>query len=130
MFATPEPAANTNPEVVGAVVCMALEAGAGEVLVFDRTCNDPRHCYRRSGIQGTLEGIGDRRVKLSGYHPFLFLIAKNLCHWTFDGRRWRRGRDVPPEPGKLSNSNPRKGAGRSGESINSNISLHIAHGHC
>jgi uncharacterized protein (DUF362 family) len=64
---TPEQAANTSPEVVEAVVRMALEAGAGEVRVFDRTCNDERLCYRRSGLKGAVEGIGDRRVKL--FHP-------------------------------------------------------------
>jgi uncharacterized protein (DUF362 family) len=64
---TPEQAANTNPEVVATLVRMALEAGAGEVLVFDRTCNDERLCYRRSGIKDAVEGIGDRRVKL--FHP-------------------------------------------------------------
>lgn len=64
---TPEQAANTNPEVVEAVARMALEAGAGEVLVFDRTCNDERLCYRRSGIKDAVEGIDDKRVKL--FHP-------------------------------------------------------------
>jgi uncharacterized protein (DUF362 family) len=64
---TPEQAANTNPEVVAEVVRMAVEAGAKEVLVFDRTCNDQRLCYRRSGIEGAVEGIDDKRVKL--FHP-------------------------------------------------------------
>ena len=64
---TPEQAANTNPDVVAAVVRMVLEAGAKEVLVFDRTCNDQRLCYRRSGIEGAVEGIGDKRVKI--FHP-------------------------------------------------------------
>lgn len=64
---SPEQAANTHPEVVAAVVRMSLEAGAGEVLVFDRTCNDQRLCYRRSGIEAAVEGIGDRRVRI--FHP-------------------------------------------------------------
>jgi len=62
-----EQAANTHPEVVVAVVRMCLEAGAGEVLVFDRTCNDQRLCYRRSGIEAAVEAIDDRRVRL--FHP-------------------------------------------------------------
>jgi uncharacterized protein (DUF362 family) len=62
-----EQAANTHPEVVAAVVKMCLEAGAGEVLVFDRTCNDQRLCYRRSGIEAAVEAIDDRRVKI--FHP-------------------------------------------------------------
>jgi len=64
---TPEQAANTNPDVVAAVVRMCLDAGAGEVLVFDRTCNDPRLSYRRSGIKDAVEAVTDRRVKL--FHP-------------------------------------------------------------
>jgi uncharacterized protein (DUF362 family) len=57
---TPEQAANTNPDVVAAVVRMCLEVGAGEVLVFDRTCNDPRLSYRRSGIKDAVEAVRDR----------------------------------------------------------------------
>ena len=64
---TPEQAANTNPEVVAELVRMCLEAGAKEVLVFDRTCNDQRLCYRHSGIEAAVEAIGDKRVKL--FHP-------------------------------------------------------------
>lgn len=64
---TPEQAANTSPEVVASVVRMCLEAGAGEVLVFDRSCNDERLCYRHSGVEAALEAIGDRRVRV--FHP-------------------------------------------------------------
>jgi uncharacterized protein (DUF362 family) len=48
---TPEQAANTNPEVVAALVAMALDAGASRVKVFDNTCQNQRSCYARSGIQ-------------------------------------------------------------------------------
>jgi uncharacterized protein (DUF362 family) len=61
---TPEQAANTNPEVVAEVVRLCLEAGAKEVAVFDRTCNDPRLCYRRSGIKDAVETLDDRRVRI------------------------------------------------------------------
>ncbi|MDZ7272159.1 MAG: DUF362 domain-containing protein [candidate division KSB1 bacterium] len=47
----PEQAANTNPEVVAEIVRLCIEAGARKVKVFDRTCNEPRRCYQRSGIQ-------------------------------------------------------------------------------
>jgi uncharacterized protein (DUF362 family) len=60
----PEQAANTHPEVVETVVRLCLEAGAKEVRVFDRSCNDPRLCYRRSGIQEAIERIGDGRVDI------------------------------------------------------------------
>jgi len=78
----PEQAANTHPDVVTAVVRMCLEAGAAEVSVFDRTCNDQRLCYRRSGIEAAVARIEDRRVKL--FHP--------------DERRYR---SVPIPGGKL-----------------------------
>ncbi|UCD48109.1 MAG: DUF362 domain-containing protein, partial [Deltaproteobacteria bacterium] len=52
---TPEQAANTDPGVVIAVAELCLSAGAKEVRVFDRTCNEPRRCYASSGIQRTVE---------------------------------------------------------------------------
>jgi len=60
----PEYAGNTHPELVREVVLMCLEAGAADVLVFDRTCNDPRRCYVQSGIQPALEALDDRRVRV------------------------------------------------------------------
>ncbi|MBW2260433.1 MAG: DUF362 domain-containing protein [Deltaproteobacteria bacterium] len=47
----PEQAANTNPELVGAVVALCMDAGAREVVVTDNTCNAPRMCFNRSGIR-------------------------------------------------------------------------------
>lgn len=55
---TMEQAANTNPEVVAALVRMALEAGAKTVKVFDRSCNDPRRCYAHSGIEAAAKAAG------------------------------------------------------------------------
>jgi uncharacterized protein (DUF362 family) len=55
---TPEYAANTNPEVVGAVVALCFEAGAKQVKVFDRPVNDPRRTYRQSGIASTASAAG------------------------------------------------------------------------
>jgi uncharacterized protein (DUF362 family) len=54
---TPEQAANTDPEFVVAVAGMCLAAGAKSVLVFDRTCNDPRRCYVNSGIKDAVESF-------------------------------------------------------------------------
>ena len=59
---TPEQGADTHPEVVKALVRLALEAGASQVLVFDRPCNEERRCYNNSGIKRAVESIGDRRV--------------------------------------------------------------------
>jgi len=55
---TPEYAANTNPEVVGAVIRLCFEAGAKQVKVFDRPVNDPRRTYRQSGIAAAASALG------------------------------------------------------------------------
>jgi uncharacterized protein (DUF362 family) len=55
---TPEYAANTNPEVVAAIVRLCLEAGAKKVKVFDRSVNDPRRCYVQSGIADAVKKTG------------------------------------------------------------------------
>ncbi|HIJ60790.1 MAG TPA: DUF362 domain-containing protein [Nitrospirae bacterium] len=67
---TPEQAANTNPEVVGALVKLCFDAGAKKVKVFDRTVNDPRRCYVQSGIEqavkrygGELHYVDEKRFK-------------------------------------------------------------------
>ncbi len=54
----PELAANTNPEVVAAVVALCLEAGARKVQVFDRTVNNARRCYKQSGIADAASAAG------------------------------------------------------------------------
>lgn len=61
---TPEQAANTNPEVVAAVVKMCLEAGAKTVKVVDRTCNEARRCYKQSGIRDAVSAISDPAVSV------------------------------------------------------------------
>ncbi|MBN2412001.1 DUF362 domain-containing protein [candidate division KSB1 bacterium] len=55
---TPEQAANTNPEAVAEVVKMCLDAGAKRVRVLDRTCNQSRRCYQRSGIESAAKKAG------------------------------------------------------------------------
>jgi uncharacterized protein (DUF362 family) len=51
----PQQAANTNPELVRTVVELCFDAGAKEVIVTDVSCNDPRRCFRRSGIAKSAE---------------------------------------------------------------------------
>lgn len=46
----PEQAANTNPELVAALVRACIAAGAAKVLVTDISCNAPERCFQRSGI--------------------------------------------------------------------------------
>lgn len=48
---TPEQAANTNPDVVGALIDLSFLAGAKRVNVFDMPCNEARRCYASSGIE-------------------------------------------------------------------------------
>ncbi len=55
---TPEYAANTNPEVVAAVIRLCFEAGAGKVKIFDNTVNDARRTYKQSGIADAAKSAG------------------------------------------------------------------------
>lgn len=59
---SPEQAANTNPLVVKTIVEHVLESGASRVLVFDRTCNEERRCYKNSGIADALESLKNKKV--------------------------------------------------------------------
>ncbi|MBN2424026.1 MAG: DUF362 domain-containing protein [Calditrichaceae bacterium] len=54
----PSLAATTNPDVLAAVIKLCYEAGAKEVKVFDRTCNEPRRCYNNSKIEETAKKAG------------------------------------------------------------------------
>jgi uncharacterized protein (DUF362 family) len=62
-------AANTNPDVVGAVVKLAFEAGAKKVIVADGSCNDPNRCFQRSGIWRAAYALG-AEVVLPAEHRF------------------------------------------------------------
>ena len=46
-----EQAANTNPEVVAALIDLSYEAGAKRVNVFDSSCNNGKRSYENSGIE-------------------------------------------------------------------------------
>lgn len=86
---TPELAANTHPEVVRTVVAMCLEAGAKQVKVMDRTCNDPRRCYKRSGIQDAVLALNNPAAQIEHIdeRKFIDIPLKNpagpLKSWTF-----------------------------------------------
>jgi uncharacterized protein (DUF362 family) len=54
----PQYAANTNPDLVAAIVSECFAAGAKTVKVFDRTCNNPLRCYSNSGIEASAKGAG------------------------------------------------------------------------
>jgi len=55
---TPLQAANTNPQVVAAVVKACFEAGAKTVVVTDASCNDPGRSFQRSGIWNAAYAVG------------------------------------------------------------------------
>ena len=85
---TPEQAANTNPDVVKTVVKMCLEAGAKRVRVMDGPCNDPRRCYKRSGIQDAVESVGDSRATIEHMDERKYIVmpiknGRGLKSWTF-----------------------------------------------
>jgi uncharacterized protein (DUF362 family) len=54
----PQYAANTNPDLVAAIVSECYAAGAKTVKVFDRTCNNPLRCYTNSGIEAGAKSAG------------------------------------------------------------------------
>ena len=54
----PEVAANTHPELVGEMVKQCMEAGAREVVVFDRTVDPWQDAYKVSGIEDAVKKAG------------------------------------------------------------------------
>ncbi len=55
---TVEQAANTNPEVVKAIIEEVLNAGAKKVIVMDNTCHKPDDTYERSGLSEVAKKLG------------------------------------------------------------------------
>jgi uncharacterized protein (DUF362 family) len=54
----PDFAANTNPDLVKALVEQCFKAGAKKVTVFDHTCDNWQKCYDNSGIKKAAEAAG------------------------------------------------------------------------
>ena len=71
----PEQAANTNPEVVQAVVKLCLEAKASVVWVTDVSINDPYRSFARSGIEAAVQKAGGT-VKFTGANDFVLTDLK------------------------------------------------------
>ncbi|MCX7765751.1 MAG: DUF362 domain-containing protein, partial [Candidatus Sumerlaeia bacterium] len=69
----PAQGANTNPDVVKALVEMAYEAGAKKVKVFDNSVNNPQSCYQRSGIMEKAKAAGAEVIFMN---PNLYKIVK------------------------------------------------------
>jgi uncharacterized protein (DUF362 family) len=75
-------AANTNPDVVAAVIKLAFDAGAKKVVVADGSCNDPNRCFQRSGIWRAAYNVG-AEVVLPAEHRFRTMRLKGdvLDEW-------------------------------------------------
>jgi len=54
----PDFGANTNPELVDALIKQCFKAGAKKVTVFDHTCDNWQKCYSSSGIEQTAKAAG------------------------------------------------------------------------
>jgi len=67
---TPEYGANTDPDLMGVVTRYCLEAGAKEVICFDRTCGNDWENYKMSGIQEAVEKNGGKMI--TGHNESLF----------------------------------------------------------
>ena len=83
---SPDQGANTHPLVVRTVVAQALEAGAKQVLVFDRTCNEERRCYASSGIEEAVRSLKDDRARIEHidqrkFVPVEISRGKALTRW-------------------------------------------------
>lgn len=79
--ATPERAANANPELIGRIVQHCLTAGAKDVYVFDHTCNEWTKCYANSGIGPEVKKQGGTMVMGNSekyYHEISIPGAKVL----------------------------------------------------
>ena len=82
----PDQGANTHPLVLKAIVALALAAGAKQVLIFDRTCNEPRRCYSNSGIEQAVRELNDPRARIEHIDPRKFVPVdivqgKSLSKW-------------------------------------------------
>jgi uncharacterized protein (DUF362 family) len=85
---TVELAANTHPDVVKTLVQLCLEAGAKQVRIFDRTCNDERRCYTQSGIRSAVEAINSDRVSIEymdrrAYKELAIRGGRAFDRWDF-----------------------------------------------
>jgi len=86
---SPEQAANTNPQVVGALVDMCFKSGAKRVNIFDRTCNDQKRCYENSGIEKIAREKG-----ANVYFPDDWNVVKAKFNYTSPMEGWPIYRDA------------------------------------
>ncbi|MGW8195774.1 MAG: DUF362 domain-containing protein, partial [Desulforhopalus sp.] len=58
----PDRGGNTHPKLISRIIEHCLQAGAGEVSVFDHTCDSWQRCYRNSGIERAVKDAGGKIV--------------------------------------------------------------------
>jgi len=75
---TPEQAANTNPDVVVALVEMALDAGAKEIKIFDRSVQNPQKCYALSGIADAAQKAGAKVLFVSNLQTVTLPVKEGV----------------------------------------------------
>jgi len=54
----PESGANTNPDLLDALIKQCFKAGAKKVTVFDHTCDNWQKCYASSDLERTAKAAG------------------------------------------------------------------------
>ncbi len=77
----PERGGNTHPALVSRIIRQCFDAGAGEVYVFDHTCDSWKNCYRTSGIEKAAKDAGAKVVpgnSESYYHPVVVQAGRTL----------------------------------------------------
>ena len=67
---TPEQAANTNPQVIKALINLCKSAGASRITVIDHTCDNASASFEMSGAKDAVAGTGARL--LSADKKFMF----------------------------------------------------------
>jgi uncharacterized protein (DUF362 family) len=88
-YRTYEYAATTNPWVVGTLVKMALDAGAGSVRVMDYPFGGTAAAaYAKSGIQQQVEAAGGQMVVMS---------SRKFVSTAIPGGKWLKGTEVYDE---------------------------------
>jgi uncharacterized protein (DUF362 family) len=66
----PETGANTNPEVLKAVIQAVQAAGAGQVIVVENPCVSAKAAFAMSGAQDVCDGAGVKLVAAEGEGQF------------------------------------------------------------
>lgn len=81
----PQYAVTTNPELVGALVSRALEAGASDVLVFDYSTGSQAEALEASGIGDAVRKAGGRTKILTDndFESVAIPRGKVLKSWPF-----------------------------------------------